>query len=147
VNNIAQPAKITHFIYNPDGILTIHRNSTMTVPLTDHIKNTRVVLSTKIHDIGTNGTTQLTSTTPVEKYRYFPFEAITTHSNNLSNYLYTEQEFNSETNLHNYRTHIMKTDELERFFSMDPQHQLHSPYTYARNNPIVYTDPDGQWFG
>lgn len=39
------------------------------------------------------------------------------------------------------------TDELGRFFAMDPLHQAHSPFTYAGNKPVSFTDPDGQWFG
>jgi|GEM_PF-1653032 len=36
--------------------------------------------------------------------------------------------------------------ELGRFISEDPAAQLLNPYVYAGNNPLMYADPDGEWF-
>jgi RHS repeat-associated protein len=146
VNSGPQPTKVTRYIYGPGGILAIHKDSTMTLPLTDHIGSTRVVLSVKVRGLGADATTQLTGATIAEKYRYFPFGAIAARSGSLSEYVFTGQEYDSETGLHNYRARMMSgTDELGRFFAMDPQAQFHSPYVYAANNPVSLTDPDGEF--
>jgi RHS repeat-associated protein len=150
VNSGPQPTKVTRYIYGPGGIVAIHKDSTMTLPLTDHIGSTRVVLSAYVKGLGTNGTTQLTAATVAEKVRYFPFGAVAGRSATGSEYLFTGQEYDSETGLHNFRARLMSgTDELGRFFSIpegtrDPQAQFHSPYVYAANNPVNLTDPDGE---
>jgi RHS repeat-associated protein len=37
--------------------------------------------------------------------------------------------------------------EIGRFLTEDPAGQCFNPYLYCGNNPLVYTDPDGQFFG
>ena len=35
---------------------------------------------------------------------------------------------------------------LGRWFQRDPQNQLINPYIYCANNPVMFTDPDGEFF-
>ena len=36
--------------------------------------------------------------------------------------------------------------EIGRFLTEDPANQAFNPYLYCGNNPLMYTDPDGEWF-
>ena len=36
--------------------------------------------------------------------------------------------------------------ELGRFIQEDPAGQGLNPYAYCGNSPLIYTDPDGEWF-
>ncbi len=57
-------------------------------------------------------------------------------------YLYTGQEFDEETGLHNFQARFYDSV-LMRFYAVDPEEQFASPYLYCGNNPILYIDPDG----
>jgi len=70
---------------------------------------------------------------------------------NLS-HKYTDQEKDSETGLYNYNARLYDPD-LGRFMSPDSIVQDHTDpqalnrYSYARNNPMLYSDPTGHFFG
>ena len=87
----------------------------------------------------------------VAKYDYEPFGRMkeATSSTISSPYTFTGREWDKETGLYYYRARYY--DPMEgRFVSKDPiplknrtQDQLNS-YTYAINNPINFTDPNGE---
>ncbi len=61
-------------------------------------------------------------------------------------YQYTGQEFDSETQLHNFRARLYDSD-LFRFYATDPAGQDFSPYAFAGNAPVIRVDKDGKlWF-
>jgi len=35
---------------------------------------------------------------------------------------------------------------IGRWLTCDPAGQFHSPYSYCGGNPVIYVDPDGEWF-
>ena len=68
------------------------------------------------------------------------------------NYTFTDQEDDDETGLYNYRARLYDPL-LGRFISADsivPEPgnlQAFNRYSYCVNNPLVYVDPSGHWFG
>ncbi len=66
-------------------------------------------------------------------------------------YTYTDQEWDGETGLYNYDARLYDAV-LGRFLSADSvvpdwyDPQALNRYSYARNNPMVYVDPDGHSF-
>ncbi|MFO7896680.1 MAG: RHS repeat-associated core domain-containing protein, partial [Candidatus Cloacimonadales bacterium] len=60
-------------------------------------------------------------------------------------YQYTGQEYDSELDLHNFRARFYDS-ELMRFYAVDPQWQTASPYIFCGNSPLMYVDPDGEWY-
>ena len=79
---------------------------------------------------------------------YMPFgEMMREHNVGGTSYQYTGQEYDKESGIHNYRARLYDSD-LGRFYGMDPAEQFASPFSYAGNNPVMMTDPDGQlaWF-
>ena len=66
---------------------------------------------------------------------------------------YTDQELDSENGLYNYDARLYDPI-IAKFLSIDPKikdiydPQSINPYAYCRNNPLIYTDPDGEifWF-
>ena len=85
----------------------------------------------------------------VEKTSYLPFGAVI-EGGNESRYLFTGQEADKETELMYFNARYYSPF-LSRFIQpdtvlgnvYDPQ-QLNR-YSYARNNPLKYTDPSGHW--
>ncbi|NLT24050.1 MAG: RHS repeat-associated core domain-containing protein [Syntrophorhabdus sp.] len=69
-----------------------------------------------------------------------------------TNYTFTGQEDDDETGLYNYNARLYDP-ELGRFISADslvPEPgnlQAFNRYSYCVNNPLVYMDPSGHWFG
>lgn len=59
-----------------------------------------------------------------------------------SKYRYTGQEYNEETDLHNYKARFYDSM-LMRFYSVDPAEEQAIPYTYCAINPVMFTDPSG----
>ncbi len=60
-----------------------------------------------------------------------------------SKYRYTGQEYDEETDLHNYKARFYDSM-LMRFYSVDPAEEQASPYTYVANNPVMLVDPSGK---
>ncbi len=65
-----------------------------------------------------------------------------TASANATDYLYTGQELDRESNLSDYGARQYDPT-LARFTSVDPVQQ-NLPYAYVNNNPILWIDPDGR---
>ena len=62
---------------------------------------------------------------------------------------YTDQELDGESGLYNYDARLYDPV-IGRFVSVDPvikdiyDPQYLNPYSYVRNNPLIYTDPSGK---
>jgi RHS repeat-associated protein len=90
----------------------------------------------------------------VEKYYYDTFGRIVikdTNDNTLTQsafgnfYTYTGRELDAESGLYFYRARYYDPT-IGRFINRDPAGDINGPnlYTYVKNNPINYVDPDGQ---
>lgn len=85
----------------------------------------------------------------VEETRYYPYGAVR-EGGTASRYLYTGQESDPETDLYYYRSRFYDP-RIRRFTQPDfvtpdlyDSQQL-NPYSYVRNNPVVFVDPTGMW--
>ncbi len=94
------------------------------------------------------------SGTEVTRMVYLPFGEISqSHSsgNETVTSKFTGQEYDAETGLYNYGARYYDPA-IGRFVSADTvvssatDSQSFNPYTYARDNPIIYTDPTGHSF-
>jgi RHS repeat-associated protein len=89
----------------------------------------------------------------VETTEYMPFGPMREHAGTtISNYKYTDQELDPETGLYFYGARYYDPI-IGRFISADSivpnfaDPQSLNRYGYCRNNPLIYTDPSGHWFG
>ena len=89
----------------------------------------------------------------VEDLKYKPFGESTLDVGSVKlNHKFTGQELDSETGLYNYRARLydpligkfLSSDTIVQDYT-DPQ--TLNRYSYARNNPALYNDPTGHWFG
>jgi RHS repeat-associated protein len=81
---------------------------------------------------------------------YIPFgeTLVEEHSNtDRTPYLFNSKEFDEETSLYYFgaRYYDAHTSVWQSVDPMADELIGWSPYVYARNNPIVFVDPDGQW--
>ncbi|MGD8944304.1 MAG: FG-GAP-like repeat-containing protein, partial [Desulfobacterales bacterium] len=88
----------------------------------------------------------------VESTDYMPFGAMRDHSGTqVSDYKFTDQEFDPETGLYNYNARLYDPL-IGRFISPDSivqapfDPQTLNRYSYVRNNPLIYADPSGHIF-
>lgn len=86
------------------------------------------------------------------RYEYYPYGVTyKSEGQETTSYKYTGKEEDSSTGLYFYGARYYDP-EIGRFTQPDTIVQApHDPqslnrYTYARNNPIIYTDPNGHWF-
>jgi len=89
----------------------------------------------------------------VETTEYMPFGEMRAHTGStVTNYKYTDQELDPETGLYYYGARYYDPV-IGRFISPDSivqnpfDPQMLNRYSYCRNNPLIYTDPNGQFFG
>ena len=89
----------------------------------------------------------------VEATEYLPFGQMRSHSGaKVSDYKFTDQEFDAETGLYNYNARLYDPV-IGRFISADTivqnpfDPQLLNRYSYVRNNPLIYVDPSGHRLG
>lgn len=114
---------------NPDGRTFYYHG--------DHLGSTSVV---------TNDTGGLS-----EKVSYLPYGAVNEHTGSGSTYLFTDQEFDAESELYYYDARYYDP-ELARFTQADTVIQdVYNPqnlneYAYVLNNPVKYIDPSGHGF-
>jgi len=87
----------------------------------------------------------------VQGFLYAPFGEITNEHNSsfgsfvLPKYSFNAKELDEETGMYYYEARYYQPPV---FISRDPLFEGKpnmSPYTYCRNNPILYIDPDGRW--
>ena len=119
-------------IYGLDGLISTHTNDKIIeFPLKDHLGTLRVVVKQEI----VNG--NVTGLLAVGRYSWHPFGGmLQTLGNGEPQYGFTGQEKDYESDLHNFRAR-QYSDNLGRFFAVDPQGQYHSPYVYGGNNPFL----------
>lgn len=88
---------------------------------------------------------------------YYPYGETRTNESSATPtvdvpYKYTDQELDNETGLYNYNARLYDA-EIGRFISPDSIVQNYTDpqtlnrYSYARNSPLLYTDPSGHIFG
>jgi RHS repeat-associated protein len=89
----------------------------------------------------------------VEATEYLPFGQMRSHSGaKVSDYKFTDQEFDVETGLYNYNARLYDPV-IGRFISADTivqnpsDPQMLNRYSYVRNNPLIYIDPSGHHLG
>lgn len=136
------------YIVAPEG--RIVNNGTDAAPdfsmeynLKDHLGNVRAV----IEPTSTAGVANV-----LQQTHYYPFgmrmsEISTSLADTSNNYLYNGKEFQDDFGLNWYDYGARFYDAaLGRWHVVDPLAQLFyswSPYNYAYNSPVRYTDPDG----
>jgi RHS repeat-associated protein len=89
-----------------------------------------------------------------EKTRYMPFGGKRGEAAGItaSNYLFTDQELDKESGLYNYDAR-MYDPVVGRFVSADSlvpypnAPQSFNRYSYCVNNPLIYSDPTGHYYG
>jgi len=89
----------------------------------------------------------------IESTEYMPFGSERSHSGaNTSDYKYTDQELDAENGLYNYNARLYDPF-IGRFISPDTIIQApYNPqslnrYSYCLNNPLIYVDPSGHFWG
>jgi len=81
----------------------------------------------------------------VAAYNYYPFGAVMHSSlSEPTKETFTGKELDEETGRYYFGARYYDAA-LGRWPVVDPQGQFASPYAYA-NNPLSYTDPDGEFF-
>ncbi len=88
---------------------------------------------------------------PLETSEYLPFGGQRTYTGSaVSNYKFTDQEFDPESGLYNYNARLYDPV-LGKFVTADTivpdpsSPQTLNRYSYCYNNPLVYVDPDGHF--
>jgi RHS repeat-associated protein len=111
--------------------------------LKDHLGNTRVMFS-QTGEV-------------LQDQSYYPFgmsmgEALTFDMPSTlpdNKYLYNGKELQNDFGLGWYDYGAMFYDPtLGRWHAVDPMAEAYnreSPYTYVKNNPLIFVDPDGNW--
>jgi len=100
----------------------------------DHLGGTNIV---------TNGVGQQS-----EKVNYYPYGSIKVKTGDNSKYLFTGQEYDTESGLYYYNSRYYDPS-IARFLMSDPitqepyDPQNLNKYAYTLNNPLKYTDPTG----
>lgn len=108
------------------------------IPLGDHLGSLHVLVSS--------------SGASLQKLEYLPFGETYLNSGtaDFDQYRFTGQERDPETGLYYYKARYYNP-KLGRFISADPlvsdlyEPQDLNPFSYARNNPVRYTDPTGRF--
>ena len=130
------------YILHPEGTVS-HSDGQFTYDYfkSDHTGSTRALLSAADGSLQTQQTTD-----------YYPFGMAWSLNNlNKNKYLYSGKEIEDATlegnvlALYDFGARFYNPV-LGRWFNMDPQLQLANPYIYCGNNPVLYVDPDGQFF-
>ncbi len=122
---------VSHCVYGPTGLIAVQSKGKLCFVIKDRLGSTRAVVDDKL---------KLKAA-----YRYSPFGEILVAKGDrdIVRYLYTGQEYDAETGLYNFNARLYDP-RLRRFLSADPAEQFASPYLYAANNPLIYTDPSGR---
>ncbi|HVZ39357.1 MAG TPA: RHS repeat-associated core domain-containing protein [Candidatus Kapabacteria bacterium] len=131
VNTAPGTTTTAYSVYGSGGLIAVQRGTTTEFVLNDHLGSTRVSVN------AANG--QATSSLD-----YLPFGTEwRTSGAPPTPYLFTGQQYDSETALYNYGARMYDTD-LGRFYATDPAGQYPSPYTYCGNDPVNLNDPTGE---
>ena len=122
---------VKRFIHLPGCVALLYEGKYYFVSQ-DHIGSTRTIIDESGEVVGQYNYDIYGNPTTI-KTPGFPY-----------NYLYTNQEYEEETNLYNYKARLYDP-EIGRFLMVDPAMQYASPYIYAGNNPMLYIDPTGEF--
>ncbi len=120
------------YIYDTNGLIALFKNNEYFYITKDNLGSARLVQDQK------------GNAKAVFNYKTYGTVEVAGDASILS-YLYTGQEYDVETGLYNYRARLYDPM-LGRFTSTDPKNQNASPYLYANNDPLDYTDPTGESF-
>ncbi|MBL1215605.1 MAG: hypothetical protein HND52_19720 [Ignavibacteriae bacterium] len=130
--NISGQETNRQFVYGPTGLIAFKENGDWYFTVKDHLGSTRLV----VDDLGNRKA----------HYNYMPFGGIMNESiTKGTDYKFTGQEFDNETDLHNFRARFYDS-EAALFYGVDPAGQGFSPFAYTGNNPITRIDKDGKVF-
>lgn len=132
--------KMHVFIIGAKEIATVGNEENITYPLTDHLGSATIV---------TNALGGIVETNDYESYGQLK----NTNTQIDNDYKFTGKEQDEENNLQYYGARYYDNS-IGNFISVDPmsinsvEEYLSDPqqlngYTYARNNPVVFIDPDG----
>ncbi|MDP4197121.1 MAG: RHS repeat-associated core domain-containing protein [Bacteroidota bacterium] len=127
------PEAATLYVYGPTGIIAMNKANAWYFVQKNHLGSTRAMYDQ-------NGN-------QVYECEYAPYGSTTNEwiSTSIS-YKFTGQEYDASTGLHNFRARMYDSD-LGMFYGVDPAGQGNAPFAYCGNNPVIFTDPDGQVFG
>ncbi len=138
---------VLQFFNHPEGYVELDGNNFNYIyQYKDHLGNVRL----SYRDADGNGT--VTTSEILEENNYYPFGLQHKGYNNVVNgtehpYDYNGKENNKELGLNWHDFGARNYDAaLGRWMNLDPlaeQMRRHSPYNYAFNNPMRFTDPDG----
>ncbi len=114
------------------------------------IKGGRASFFHKDH-LGSSTIMSNSSGTALETSEYLPFGGQRSHTGSaVSNYKFTDQEFDPESGLYNYNARLYDPV-LGKFVTADTivpdpsSPQTLNRYSYCYNNPLIYVDPDGHF--
>jgi len=125
---------LSHVLNGPTGLIAVKRMEGTYFVMKDHLGSTRVIVN------GANGEV-------VNYFDYTPYGNTMRVGGGIGvKYQFTGQEYDDETGLWNFRARLYD-DELGIFYAVDPAGQNFSPFSYAGNNPIIFVDENGRWFG
>jgi len=128
-----KPASASLYIFGPGGLVALRKGGVTYTILKDHLGSVRAVLGPQAE--------------VVASYDYYAFGTLAAAAEpepDFISYLFTGQEYDSETGLYNYGARFY-SGLLGRFISTDPANQYFSPYLYAANDPVLYVDPSGSF--
>ena len=103
--------------------------------------------------LGSTGMVTDNSSNITQGMLYAPFGEIicdynpTFHDSPMPNYAFNAKELDEENNMYYYSARYYAPP---TFISRDPMFEKYpsiSPYTYCKNNPLKFVDPDGRAFG
>ena len=131
---------ILKFVPTAEGYYNFENNKYI-YSYTDHLGNIRLSYSKSL-----NGSAEV-----LEENNYYPFGLKREGYNVLAgnpaySYGYNGKELQKETGWGDYGARMYMAD-IGRWVVIDPlaeQMRRYSPYNYAFNNPVSYTDPDGR---
>lgn len=101
--------------------------------------------------LGSSSVITDTAGNKVQETYYYPFGGTRLNTGNVVKHKYTGQEEDPETGLYYYNARYYDPM-LARFISADSyvqepdDPQSFNRYSYTRNNPLIYTDPTGNWY-
>ncbi len=84
-----------------------------------------------------------------DRVSYKPFGSIDKANSSLKTPFipkFTGKELDGDSDLYYFGARYYDSS-INRFMAPDPARQFASPYAYGNNDPMIYTDPDGQVFG
>ena len=123
------------YVYGSTGLIGFIKDNVFYLVVSDRQGSTRAL-------INQDGSLE-------QAYTYLPFGGfmdVPTEIETFMTYLYTSQEWDTETKLYNYKARFYDP-QMGRFFTTDAAGEFASPYIYCGNNPIMFTDPSGNMSG